>query len=110
VPARHAAGATAAACGNGEPGDYKVGAGTRQVRGGGGGRDGVAGLVGAAPVGAVRRSSCELQERRGGGGIQHPGEPRSEEVWTDVVACSTEALVVSTHGNSDGGPRAGHGG
>ena len=34
MPARHATRETAATCSNGEPGDYKVAAGTRQVRGG----------------------------------------------------------------------------
>ena len=34
MPARHATRETAVACSNGEPGDYKVDAGTRQVRGG----------------------------------------------------------------------------
>ena len=34
MPARHATQETAATCSNGEPGDYKVGVGTRQVRGG----------------------------------------------------------------------------
>ena len=33
MPARHATQETAAAYSNGKPGDYKVGAGTRQVRG-----------------------------------------------------------------------------
>ena len=34
MPAQHATRETAAACSNGEPDDYKVAAGTRQVRGG----------------------------------------------------------------------------
>jgi len=53
----------------------------------------------------------------GDGRIQHPradlpssGEPWSEEVRTDVVVRLAEVLVVCTHGNSDGGPRADHGG
>ena len=34
MPAQHATRETAVACSNGEPSDYKVGSGTRQVRGG----------------------------------------------------------------------------
>jgi len=68
----------------------------------------------------VPRAAAMVSNRNnapGGGRIQRPradlpssGEPRSEEVRTDVVVRSAEALVVCTHGNNDGGLRAGHGG
>jgi len=179
VPAQHATRETAAACSNGEPGNYMVSAGTREVRGGvrgavlgmacaglsksdgaahhaentqastvgveqdggapgsraaggvsaeggargGGGRGSVASLVQALRLelsAGVPRAAAMASSRNnapGGGRIQRPradlpssGEPRSKEVRTDVVVRSAEALVVCTHGNSDGGPRAGHGG